>query len=51
MADSSNKEYAEVTKKYTQKSISARIEALFLDNLGKVIKREQIIEVAKDPKM
>ena len=50
MADSSNKEYAEVTKKYTQKSISARIEALFLDNLGKVIKREQIIEVAKDPK-
>lgn len=41
--------YAKITKKYTQKTIRSRIEALFLDNLGKVVTREQIIEVAKDP--
>jgi len=34
---------------YTQKSIKQRIEALFLDNIGMVITREQIIEVATDP--
>jgi hypothetical protein len=44
------KEYAKVGKKYTEASIRERIEALFLDNIGKVITREQIIEVAKDPK-
>lgn len=35
---------------YTQKSVRARIEAFFLDNLGKVATREQIIEVATDLK-
>lgn len=35
--------------KYTQKSIRARIEAFFLDNIGKVATREQIIEVSTDP--
>lgn len=34
---------------YKQKSIKLRIEALFLDNIGKIITREQIIEVATDP--
>lgn len=34
---------------YKQRSIRARIEAFFLDNLGKVATREQIIEVATDP--
>lgn len=34
---------------YRQKSIRARIEAFFLDNLGKVATREQLIEVATDP--
>ena len=34
---------------YTQRSIRARIEAFFLDNLGKVVTREQLIEVATDP--
>lgn len=34
---------------YQQKSVRARIEAFFLDNLGKVATREQIIEVATDP--
>jgi len=34
---------------YRQSSIRKRIEALFLDNIGKVITREQIIEVATDP--
>lgn len=43
------KEYAIIKKKYSQKSIRARIEALFLDNLGKIVTREQILEVSKDP--
>lgn len=34
---------------YEQRSIRARIEAFFLDNLGKVATREQLIEVATDP--
>lgn len=43
------KVYGEVKGPYRQKSIKRRIEALFLDNLGKVLTREQIIQVAKDP--
>lgn len=42
--------YAEITKTYTQKAIIKRIEAFFLDNLGKTATREQIREVAADPK-
>ena len=34
---------------YEQRSIRDRIEAFFLDNLGKVTTREQLIEVATDP--
>ena len=34
---------------YNQRSVRARIEAFFLDNLGKVATREQILEVATDP--
>lgn len=34
---------------YTQGSVQKRIEAFFLENLGKVATREQIIEVATDP--
>ncbi len=34
---------------YTQKSVRKRIEAFFLDNIGKVATREQIQEVARDP--
>lgn len=34
---------------YNQRSVRARIEAFFLDNLGKVATREQIIEVATNP--
>ena len=34
---------------YTQSSVRARIEAFFLDNLGKVATREQLITVATDP--
>jgi hypothetical protein len=41
--------YGEIRRKYDQKSIKKRIEALFLDNIGKVITREQILEVATDP--
>lgn len=35
---------------YNQRSVRARIEAFFLDNLGKVATREQIITVATDPR-
>lgn len=44
-----NKEYGEIKGPYNQKTIRGRIEALFLDNLGKILTREQIQEVAKDP--
>jgi len=35
---------------YTQSSVRARIEAFFLDNVGKIATREQIRQVATDPK-
>lgn len=41
---------ATVKGPYLQSSIQARIEAFFLDNLGKVATREQLIEVATDPR-
>ena len=44
------KEYGKIKRRYEQKTIRERIKALLLDNLGKVITREQILEVAKDPK-
>lgn len=44
------KEYAVVQKGlYRQKSIKKRIEALFLNNLGKVVTSQNLIEVAIDP--
>ena len=43
------KVYGIVKKKYKQASIKQRIEALFLDNIGKIISREQILQVATDP--
>jgi len=45
-----SKQYAKVKGSYRQKSIRDRIRALFLDNIGKVVTREQILQVAKDPK-
>lgn len=41
--------YSTDKTKYTQKTVSQRIEALFLNNLGRVVKREQIIAAAADP--
>ena len=35
---------------YEQKSIAARIEQLFLNNIGLVLTRERIVEVATDPR-
>jgi len=35
---------------YLQRSIRARLEAFFLENLGRVVTREQILEVARNPK-
>jgi hypothetical protein len=49
-ADEVEKIYGEIKGKYTQKSVKERIEALFLDNIGKIITRDQILEVATDPK-
>ena len=50
MSSSYDREYAVVKGPYTQNSVRARIEAFFLDNIGKVATREQIIEVATDPR-
>jgi hypothetical protein len=36
-----DKVYGRIKKKYKQASIKQRIEALFLDNIGKIITREQ----------
>lgn len=44
-----DKIYGKVKKKYGQASIKQRIEALFLDNIGKIITREQILQVAINP--
>jgi hypothetical protein len=49
-SDEPEKIYGKLKGEYTQKSVKERIEALFLDNIGKVITREQIIEAATDPK-
>lgn len=41
--------YATNLQTYTQKSISARLEACFLDNIGRVLTREQLVKIARDP--
>ncbi len=38
-----------VSKKYSERSVRGRIEALLLDNVGRVVTREMIQEVARDP--
>ena len=43
------REYAEIKGPYNQRAIRNRIEAFFLDNIGKIATREQILEVARDP--
>lgn len=48
-ATNMEKVYSTDNTKYSQKSVSKRIEALFLNNLGKVVTREQIVNVAIDP--
>lgn len=45
-----SKIYSSGTSGYGQRSVLKRIEALFLDNLGKVVTRDQIIGAARDPK-
>lgn len=46
---SPRKLYGKLKGSYRQKSVKRRIEALFLDNLGKVLTREQIIKTATNP--
>lgn len=41
--------YSKDAAKYEQKSVSQRIEALFLANIGLVVTREQILKAATDP--
>lgn len=41
--------YGEYKGPYPHKSVRGRIEALFLDNVGKILTREQIIQAATDP--
>ncbi len=44
------KTYAKINpKKYKQDSIKKRIEAAFLDNIGKILTRADVISVARDP--
>lgn len=45
-----SKIYGKYKGTYRQKSVKKRIEALFLDNLGKVLDRELIQRAARDPK-
>jgi len=47
--DTPHKLYGKLKGQYRQKSVKKRIEALFLDNIGKVVTREQIIKAATDP--
>lgn len=42
--------YSSDTSEYTQRSVSGRIEALFLNNVGLVVTREQVIAAARDPR-
>ncbi|MDZ4770471.1 MAG: hypothetical protein SGJ24_15200 [Chloroflexota bacterium] len=44
-----NKIYGQIKRAYAEKSVRKRIEALFLDNLGKVLTSDQIKTVARDP--
>jgi hypothetical protein len=41
--------YGKYKGPYLQKSVLRRIEALFLENVGKILTREQIIKAATDP--
>ncbi|RIQ21623.1 restriction endonuclease, partial [Salmonella enterica subsp. enterica serovar Newport str. CFSAN000835] len=47
--DFPSKIYSQDTTVYSQESVSKRIEALFLNNIGKIVTREQIIRAATNP--
>lgn len=49
MEDEKRPPYA-VVGKYMQKSMRDRIEAFFLDSVGRIASREQIVRVATDPR-
>jgi len=48
--DKDTKTYSNDKENYDQTSVSKRIEALFLNNIGLVVTREQILRAAKDPR-
>jgi hypothetical protein len=43
------KVYSQDATEYDQKSVSKRVEALFLNNIGLVVTRAQILRAARDP--
>ncbi|WP_197422786.1 hypothetical protein [Burkholderia sp. ABCPW 14] len=45
----STKKYSEDANRYDQKTVSQRIEALFLNNIGLVVTRDQILRAATNP--
>ena len=45
-----SKIYSDDAADYTQKTVRERVEALFLNNIGKIVTRGQIIKAATDPK-
>ncbi|MDI6017231.1 hypothetical protein QLQ97_08190 [Burkholderia pseudomallei] len=45
----STKKYSQDANRYDQKTVSQRIEALFLNNIGLVVTRDQILRAATDP--
>ena len=45
-----SKKYSQDNNVYDQPSVSKRVEALFLNNIGLVVTREQILRAARDPK-
>jgi len=49
VANGKKKAYGKVKGPYKQTTVSKRIEALFLNNLGRVVTREMIIQAATDP--
>jgi hypothetical protein len=49
-AASGKRRLARIRRKYTDKTIRDRIRSFFLDNIGRVATREQIMKVATDPK-
>lgn len=49
MSDSGGPPRGTIARRYDQRSVKRRLEAAFLDNVGRVLTRAQLQEVARDP--